>query len=144
MFARHPYFPSLTDCSHKSPKRSFILFDFYIWWTNRYFCCKVSMGNSYFKWTSIVFSNIFIHSVRRNWWIIVDSIIGDTAVNFFNDSKSYLSGLPWLSKNLWSYFGGFFLALFLECRKVIMHKCFKCSHAWIPIPNLMWWRKLNH
>ena len=27
---------------------------------------------------------------------------------FIGDSKSYLSGLPWLRINVWAYFGGFF------------------------------------
>ena len=41
-----------------------------------------------------------------------------------HDSKSYLSGLPWLHINVWAYFGRFFWALLsINGSQVLMHEC---------------------
>ena len=51
------------------------------------------------------------------WLLLTQSI----CINrFIGDSKSYLSGLPWLWINVWAYFGRFFFGT-----KVTPHKCLK-------------------
>ena len=69
----------------------------------------------------------------------------DYLSNFFGDSKSYLSGLPWATHKCGSLFWQIFLVTFWECRKVITHKCpcinvYPTSHLCVVLHVLIFYK----
>ena len=68
----------------------------------------------------VVYEKIYFEAYTNDQYIWYKNNI---AKIIFGDSKSYLSGLPWVTHKCVSLFWRGFLSTFWECRKVIMHKC---------------------
>ena len=99
-----PLDPHLKFCLHQNVNRYFFLDIFPGGITKLMKLRKCSLQSLKF------FANcMFINSKN------VKQVIGD--------SKSYLSGLPWLCINVSAYFGWFLALSWIKCRKVTMHKC---------------------